>query len=98
MPDVIITETYLAADDGAPGEEPGQDMVQRMSTIGASVVADSAADVDRTGRFPVEAIEAMRAEELLSVLVPRSSVGQAPASRRSPARWLRCRGSVHPPE
>ena len=46
---VIITETYLAADDGAPGEEPGQGMVQRMSTIGASVVADSAADVDRTG-------------------------------------------------
>ncbi len=75
MPDVIITETYLAADDGAPGEEPGQGMVQRMSTIGASVVADSAADVDRTGRFPVEAIEAMRAEELLSVLVPRELGG-----------------------
>jgi acyl-CoA dehydrogenase len=72
---VIVTDSYLAADDHLAGGAPPQSIAERMSALGASVVAASAPDVDRASRFPTEAIEAMRAEELLSVLVPSALGG-----------------------
>ncbi len=53
--------------DGAAGT----DQLASAERIAASVVGPAAADVDRDARFPKEAIEAMRAERLLSVLVPQ---------------------------
>src|SRR5512142_2405176 len=38
--------------------------------IGAEVAGPNACDVDRQARFPREAIDALRAERMLSVLVP----------------------------
>ncbi|MEY2422438.1 MAG: acyl-CoA dehydrogenase [Acidimicrobiaceae bacterium] len=43
--------------------------------IGATVAAPAAAEVDRDARFPVEAIDALRGERMLSVLVPTSLGG-----------------------
>jgi acyl-CoA dehydrogenase len=49
----------LASEIGAIGER-----------IGSKVAGPVAAEVDRDARFPAEAIEALRAERMLSVLVP----------------------------
>jgi len=47
--------------------------------IGVEAAGPAAADVDRNARFPVEAIDALRRERMLSVLVPQS-LGGAGAS------------------
>jgi len=51
----------MAAVDGA---------LERARVVARDVVAPAADDVDREARFPKEALEALRAERLLSVLVP----------------------------
>jgi acyl-CoA dehydrogenase len=43
--------------------------------IGEEVAGPAADDVDRKARFPVEALEALRSEQLLSVLVPTNLGG-----------------------
>lgn len=45
-------------------------LVGRMERIADQVAAPAADEVDLTGRFPVETIEALKAERLLSALVP----------------------------
>src|SRR5437763_6769507 len=47
--------------------------------IGSKVAGPVAAEVDRDARFPAEAVEALRAERMLSVLVPME-LGGAGAS------------------
>lgn len=48
----------------------GASLSRQAQEIGARVACGAAADVDRSARFPTEAIDALRAEGLLSVLVP----------------------------
>jgi len=50
-------------------------VVARMTAIADEVAGPAAADVDEQGRFPSEAIEALRAEGLLAALVPTASGG-----------------------
>ncbi|HVB92665.1 MAG TPA: acyl-CoA dehydrogenase family protein [Acidimicrobiales bacterium] len=51
----------------------GREFSRRAGRIGAEVAGPSAAEVDRSARFPNEAIEALRAESLLSILIPTGS-------------------------
>lgn len=46
-------------------------IVARAARIGVEIAGPAADDVDRRARFPVEAIDALRADGLLSVLAPR---------------------------
>jgi acyl-CoA dehydrogenase len=46
------------------------ELVEVARRIGADVAGPAADDVDRKARFPIEAIEAMRSAQMLSVLVP----------------------------
>ena len=48
----------------------GDTLSRRAGEIGEKVAGVAAAEVDRDARFPAEAIAALRAESLLSVLVP----------------------------
>ncbi|WP_109050659.1 acyl-CoA dehydrogenase family protein [Azospirillum sp. TSA6c] len=45
-------------------------IVARARTIGAEIAARHAADVDRDGRFPSEAFDALREQKLLGVMIP----------------------------
>src|SRR5580698_6209758 len=45
-------------------------LVAEAARIGEEVAGPAAEDVDRKARFPTEAMEAMRAAHLLSVLIP----------------------------
>ncbi|WP_377807547.1 acyl-CoA dehydrogenase family protein [Azospirillum sp. A29] len=45
-------------------------IVARARTIGAEIAARHAADVDRDGRFPNEAFDALREQKLLGVMIP----------------------------
>jgi acyl-CoA dehydrogenase len=63
-----------AADDVEMGE-----LAALAGKVGGEVAGPAAPEVDREARFPVEAIDALRAVRLLSVLVPRH-LGGAGAS------------------
>jgi acyl-CoA dehydrogenase len=58
---------------------PASDIALIARRIGAEVAGPLAAEVDRDARFPVEAFDALRAERMLSVLVP-AELGGAGAS------------------
>ncbi|MGA1859449.1 acyl-CoA dehydrogenase family protein [Azospirillum sp. 11R-A] len=45
-------------------------IVARARSIGAEIAARHAADVDRDGRFPSEAFDALREQKLLGVMIP----------------------------
>lgn len=60
----------LLAPDGL-----GDTLSRQAEGIAVKVAGVAAADVDRAARFPTEAIDALRAESLLSVLVPRQLGG-----------------------
>lgn len=49
---------------------PAVDLARRASAIATEIAGPAADDVDRQGRFPLEAMEALRAERMLSSLVP----------------------------
>lgn len=51
-----------------PGQAPAN-VVARARAIGAEIAARHAADVDRDGRFPIEAFDALREQKLLSVMI-----------------------------
>lgn len=51
--------------------------VARAELIGAEVAAPAASDVDRRARFPEEAVNALREQRLLSILVPVALGGEA---------------------
>jgi acyl-CoA dehydrogenase len=51
-------------------DAPVTDLPRRAARIGLDVAGPAAPDVDLSARFPTEALEALRAESLLSVLVP----------------------------
>jgi len=55
--------------DLAPAPAPG-DIATIAARIGAEIAGPAAASVDRDARFPKEAFEALRAERMLSVLLP----------------------------
>ncbi|MDQ1535479.1 MAG: acyl-CoA dehydrogenase, partial [Actinomycetota bacterium] len=57
----------------------GVDFAPLASRVAIEVAAPLADEVDRDARFPAEAFEALRAERLLSVLVP-AELGGADAS------------------
>jgi acyl-CoA dehydrogenase len=52
------------------------DLVKRASVVAEEFVAPAADDVDRAARFPIEAVDALRSEGMLSVLVPASLGGE----------------------
>jgi acyl-CoA dehydrogenase len=62
----------------APATSP-KEIRSVAARIGANTAAPAAADVDRGARFPSEALDALRAEQMLSVLVP-TTLGGAGAS------------------
>jgi acyl-CoA dehydrogenase len=64
-----ITETT------APVSESGG-VAQQMERIAEEVAAPAADEVDVTGRFPAETIDALRAEGLLSAMVPEAFGGR----------------------
>jgi acyl-CoA dehydrogenase len=49
---------------------PAVDYARRAATIGTEIAGPAADDVDRAARFPAEAVSALRAERMLSILVP----------------------------
>lgn len=59
-----------------PAAEGGQDDLKARARRVAAVAARHADDVDREGRFPVEAIAAARAERLMGVMAPSSLGGE----------------------
>src|SRR4051794_36301435 len=63
------------SDATVPGEWAGKQFVDAARDIATTVAAEHADDVHRTGRFPSEAIAAVRAAGLLGALVPRSLDG-----------------------
>jgi acyl-CoA dehydrogenase len=64
------------ADSGAKTAPPAPSELGAIAArIGSSVAGPLAAEVDRDARFPREAITALRAERLLSVLIPRKLGG-----------------------
>ncbi len=52
-------------------------LVQRAQRIAEDVAGPAADDVDRKARFPIEAVDAMRAAHMLGVLVPTDLGGEA---------------------
>ncbi len=56
--------------------DSGDRLVDEAGRIGAEVAGPAADDVDRKARFPSEAVEALRAAQLLSVLVPTELGGE----------------------
>jgi acyl-CoA dehydrogenase len=67
-------------------------LLREATRIGEEVAGPAADDVDRKARFPVEAVEALRSAQLLSVLVPADlggdgvSVGQVAEAVEALAR------------
>jgi acyl-CoA dehydrogenase len=61
----------VAGDERAPS-----DLVSRATRIAEETAGPAADDVDRKARFPAEAVEAMRAEGLMSALVPENLGGE----------------------
>lgn len=51
------------------------DLAQIAARIGATVAAPASVEVDRDGRFPKEAFDALRGERMLSALVPTEQGG-----------------------
>lgn len=49
---------------------PGVELTKRAAVIATEIAGPAADDVDRTARFPAEAVAALRSEGLLSALVP----------------------------
>ncbi len=74
-----------AGSRAAPAGLCGASLLERADQVAEEVVGPAAADVDRNGRFPKEALEALKAEQLLSVLAP-ARVGGAGASYTEVAR------------
>jgi len=70
--------------DLAPAPAPG-DIATIAARIGAEIAGPAAASVDRDARFPKEAFEALRAERMLSVLLP-TELGCTAASIAQVAR------------
>lgn len=51
-------------------DDRANDLIRKAALIGAEVAGPMADDVDAKARFPTEAMEAIRAERMLSALVP----------------------------
>jgi len=57
-------------------DDLGDTLSRQAEEIAVKIAGVAAADVDRSARFPTEAIDALRAESLLSVLVPTELGGR----------------------
>lgn len=57
-------------------EHSGVDLGRRAARIGEEVAGPAADDVDAAARFPSEAFDALRADRMLSVMVPRDLGGE----------------------
>ncbi len=66
MTSVTDTATDVTETDG---------LARKMERIGEEVAAPAADEVDLTGRFPAETIDALKSERLLSALVPEAFGG-----------------------
>ena len=69
-----MTTTTTSTEDPLSVSGAG-DVVQKMARIADQVSGPAADEVDQQGRFPAETISALRAEALLSALVPRALGG-----------------------
>jgi acyl-CoA dehydrogenase len=58
------------------GEDSGARDVCARAQIAAAVAAQHAGDVDRDGRFPHEALDALRAQRLLGLMIPAGLGGE----------------------
>src|SRR5579863_6903775 len=56
-------------------QTPTQERLATVKRIGSEVAAKHASDVDAKARFPSEALQALKEQKLLSVLVPKSLGG-----------------------
>jgi len=70
-------EAQALAGRGAVGAAPG-DLKARAERV-AQVAAEHAASVDSAGRFPQETVDALKAERLLGIFVPKSLGGEGAA-------------------
>ncbi len=61
--------------DGVDGTGLRDELVAKATKIGAEFAAPNADAVDREARFPIEAIDALRKEKMLSVFVPKDLGG-----------------------
>lgn len=84
-----------------PAAGPAAGLAARAAAVADETVAPAADDVDRRARFPAEAVAALRAEGMLSSLVPRELGGEgAPlravaAATAELARRCASTGMVH---
>lgn len=90
--EIDMTQAMLKTDDKTTDELNDQRFAQACAEA-VSVAARFADAVDRDARFPNEAIEALRAQRLLSMSVPASRGGQG-ASLQEVAEVCRALGSV----
>ncbi|MBF6555723.1 MAG: acyl-CoA/acyl-ACP dehydrogenase [Acidimicrobiales bacterium] len=65
----------ISITEEAPVVSGSSDVARRMARIADEISGPAADEVDQQGRFPSETISALRAEGLLSALVPRSLGG-----------------------
>ncbi len=76
------------------------DLAKRAAAIGSEIAGPAAADVDRQARFPAEAFAALRAEGMLSALVPArlggdgASLAQVGAATAALARHCSSTGMI----
>ncbi len=63
-----VSAAVASPDSASP--PASSDLPSIAARIGAQVVGPAAREVDRAARFPSEAFEALRAEQMLSVLIP----------------------------
>jgi acyl-CoA dehydrogenase len=71
-------EAHLLADSSVVASAIPRDLKARAERV-AQVAAEHAAAVDLAGRFPQEAVAALKAERLLGILVPRALGGEGAA-------------------
>src|SRR5215472_2063552 len=71
-------EAHLLAESRAAASTIPRDLKSRAERV-AQVAAEHAAAVDLAGRFPQEAVAALKAERLLGIFVPRALGGEGAA-------------------
>ena len=70
-----MSAAQLSVPAASAGANEFEALLDRVHVIGREVIAPNSGDVDRDARFPVEAIEALKVEKLLSAYVPKEHGG-----------------------
>ena len=89
----MSTSTPLAPVEALPGVNPCRDDWSARAAVIAEVAARHAQEVDREGRFPAEAVQAMRDSGLLAAWVPQSLGGPGLSLRQIAAMCAQIGGA-----